>query len=76
MHVDKGGAAVMVRPAHRHFLPNGRKMLCAAKMGERNSSPRFARLKRSGYDSDKPLTVDDRPVHCGKERRLVSFTTL
>ena len=52
----------MVRPAHRHFLPNGREMLFAAKIGEPKSSPRFARPKRSGYDSDKPLTVDDRPL--------------
>ena len=65
----------MVRPARRHFLPNGREMLFAAKMDDRNSSSRFARPKRSGYDSDKPLTVDDRPLRCGKERRLVSFTT-
>jgi hypothetical protein len=65
----------MTQPAHPHVLPNDREILLAAKMGERNRSPRFARPERSGYDSDKQLTVGDRPLHCGKERGPVSFTT-
>ncbi len=50
--------------------------LFGTKIGTRDRSPRFARPKRSGYDSDKPLTIGERSFGCGEERAQVSFTTL